>query len=53
VRRQIDAGPPGVRGLPIIEESEKVDLRAATAMAEQLQRDVFPGHRVGLPCTAG
>ena len=33
---------------PIIEESEKVDLRAATEMAEQLQRDVFPGHRVGL-----
>jgi ATP-dependent DNA helicase RecG len=33
---------------PLIEESEKTDLRAATAMAEQLQRDVFPGFRVGL-----
>jgi ATP-dependent DNA helicase RecG len=33
---------------PLIEESEKTDLRAATAMAEQLQREVFPEYRVGL-----
>jgi ATP-dependent DNA helicase RecG len=33
---------------PLIEESEKTDLRAATAMAEQLQREVFPEFRVGL-----
>jgi ATP-dependent DNA helicase RecG len=33
---------------PLIEESEKMDLRAATAMAEQLQHEVFPEYRVGL-----
>jgi ATP-dependent DNA helicase RecG len=33
---------------PLIEESEKTDLRAATAMAEQLQREVFREFRVGL-----
>jgi ATP-dependent DNA helicase RecG len=33
---------------PLIEESEKTDLRAATAMAEQLQREIFPDFRVGL-----
>ena len=48
VRRQIDAGRQAYVVYPIIEESEKVDLRAATEMAQQLQRDVFPGRRVGL-----
>lgn len=33
---------------PLIEESEKMDLRAATAMAEQLQHEVFPEFRIGL-----
>ena len=33
---------------PLIEESEKSDLRAATAMAEQLQTEVFREFRVGL-----
>ncbi|MEW6409592.1 MAG: ATP-dependent DNA helicase RecG [Nitrospirota bacterium] len=33
---------------PIIEESEKVDLKAATEMAEHLARDVFPSKRVQL-----
>jgi ATP-dependent DNA helicase RecG len=33
---------------PLIEESEKTDLRTATAMAEQLQREVLPEFRVGL-----
>jgi ATP-dependent DNA helicase RecG len=33
---------------PLIEESEKTDLRAATAMAEQLQHEVLPEFRVGL-----
>jgi ATP-dependent DNA helicase RecG len=32
---------------PLVEESEKVDLRAATAMAEELTR-VFPEYRVAL-----
>ncbi len=33
---------------PLVEESEKSDLRAATEMAAHLQSDVFPGLRIGL-----
>ncbi len=33
---------------PLVEESEKVDLRAATAMAEHLQAEVFPDFTVAL-----
>jgi ATP-dependent DNA helicase RecG len=33
---------------PLVEESEASDLRAATEMAERLQREVFPDRRVGL-----
>src|SRR5436190_7935318 len=33
---------------PLVEESEKSDLRAATEMAQHLQEQVFPGLRIGL-----
>jgi len=33
---------------PLVEESEKLDLKDATQMAEHLQREVFPTFRVGL-----
>jgi ATP-dependent DNA helicase RecG len=33
---------------PLVEETEKMDLKAATQMAEHLQADIFPGLRVGL-----
>jgi ATP-dependent DNA helicase RecG len=33
---------------PLVEESEVVDVRAATEMAERLQREVFPDLRIGL-----
>jgi ATP-dependent DNA helicase RecG len=33
---------------PLVEESEKSDLKAATEMAAHLQKDVFPGWRLGL-----
>ena len=33
---------------PLVEESEKVDLRAATAMADHLQAEIFPDYRVAL-----
>ncbi|HOC38852.1 MAG TPA: ATP-dependent DNA helicase RecG [Thermodesulfobacteriota bacterium] len=33
---------------PVIEESEKTDLLAATTMFEHLQKDIFPQYRVGL-----
>jgi ATP-dependent DNA helicase RecG len=33
---------------PIIEESEKLDLRNATDMYEDLRSEVFPEFRIGL-----
>ena len=33
---------------PLIEESEKVDLKAATEMAEHLKKDIFPEYNLGL-----
>jgi ATP-dependent DNA helicase RecG len=33
---------------PLVEESETLDLKDATRMAEHLQKDVFPNYRVGL-----
>jgi ATP-dependent DNA helicase RecG len=33
---------------PLVEETEKSDLKAATQMAEHLQRDIFPDLRIGL-----
>ncbi|HSB07544.1 MAG TPA: ATP-dependent DNA helicase RecG, partial [Thermodesulfobacteriota bacterium] len=33
---------------PLVEESEKLDLKDATRMAEEIQREVFPEFRIGL-----
>ena len=33
---------------PLVEESDKIDLKAATEMADHLAQDVFPAYRVGL-----
>mgnify|MGYP005840917857 CR=1 FL=1 len=33
---------------PLVEESEKLQLRDATRMAEQLQKEVFPEFKIGL-----
>jgi ATP-dependent DNA helicase RecG len=33
---------------PLVEESEKLDLKDATRMAEHLRKDVFPEFRIGL-----
>ncbi len=48
IRGELDAGRQAYVVYPIIEESEKVDLRAATEMADHLSHDVFPGYRVAL-----
>jgi ATP-dependent DNA helicase RecG len=48
LREQIDAGRQAAIIYPLIEASEKIDLRAATEMADHLAHDVFPAHRVGL-----
>jgi len=48
LRAQIAEGRQVYVVCPLVEESEVSDLRAATEMAERLQRDVFPERRVGL-----
>jgi ATP-dependent DNA helicase RecG len=48
VRQQVHAGRQAYVIYPLVEESEKVDLKAATAMAEHLSRDVFPEFSVAL-----
>jgi len=48
IRRELQQGRQAYIVYPLIEKSEKLDLRAATEMSEHLQRDVFPEFRVGL-----
>ncbi len=48
VRAQVELGRQAYVVYPLIEESEKVDLKAATAMADHLATDIFPELRVAL-----
>jgi ATP-dependent DNA helicase RecG len=48
VRRQLEAGRQAFMVLPLIEESDKMDLRAATEEYERLQRGPLAGARMGL-----
>jgi ATP-dependent DNA helicase RecG len=48
LRKQVEQGRQAYVIYPIIEQSEKVDLRAATDMADHLANDVFPEFRVAL-----
>ena len=48
VRRQIEQGRQAYIIYPLVEESAKVDLKAATEMADHLSHDVFPEFRVAL-----
>jgi ATP-dependent DNA helicase RecG len=48
VRQQLDAGRQAYVIYPLVEESEKIDLRSATEMADHLQAEVFPAYRVAL-----
>jgi len=48
VRGQLDAGRQAYVIYPLVEESAKVDLKAATEMADHLTQEVFPQYRVGL-----
>jgi len=45
---QIQAGRQAYIVYPLVEESEKVDLLAATGEFERLRTEVFPGRRLGL-----
>jgi len=48
VRAQLDAGRQAYVIYPLVEESVKVDVKAATEMADHLATEVFPQYRVGL-----
>ena len=48
VREQLDSGRQAYAIYPLVDESEKVDLKAATAMFEHLSQDIFPHYTVGL-----
>jgi ATP-dependent DNA helicase RecG len=48
VRTQLDAGRQVYVIYPLVEESDKIDLKAATEMADHLAQEVFPAYRVGL-----
>jgi ATP-dependent DNA helicase RecG len=48
IRDQIEAGRQAYIVYPLVEESEQLDLKAATDMARHLARDVFPEFAVGL-----
>jgi ATP-dependent DNA helicase RecG len=48
VRSQLEAGRQAYVVYPLVEESSKVDVRAATEMADHLAAEVFPEYRVEL-----
>lgn len=48
VRREVEAGRQAFVICPLVEESEKLDLHAATETAARLREEVFPDFRVGL-----
>jgi ATP-dependent DNA helicase RecG len=48
IRQQLDAGRQTYVIYPLVEESAKIDLRAATEMADHLALEVFPAYRVAL-----
>ena len=48
LRRELRRGRQAYVVYPLVEESEKVDLRAATEMSVYLQQTVFPEYQIGL-----
>jgi ATP-dependent DNA helicase RecG len=48
IRDQLDAGRQAYVIYPLVEESEKIDLKSATEMADHLQTEVFPAYKVAL-----
>jgi len=48
VRDELDRGRQAYVIYPLVEGSEKVDLKSATEMADHLQADVFQAYRVAL-----
>jgi ATP-dependent DNA helicase RecG len=48
VKREVEAGRQAYIVYPVIEESEKIDLKAATVMFDQLSASVFADRRIAL-----
>jgi ATP-dependent DNA helicase RecG len=48
IRTELDAGRQAYIIYPLVEGSEKVDLKSATEMADHLQAEIFPAYRVAL-----
>ena len=48
IRKEVAAGRQAFIICPLVEESEAIEARAATAEHERLQREVFPDLQVGL-----
>jgi ATP-dependent DNA helicase RecG len=48
IRKEIEKGRQAFVVYPLVEESEKLDLKAATVEAKRLQDEVFPELKVGL-----
>ncbi len=48
IRKELAKGHQVFIVYPLVEQSENLDLKDATKMAEHLQKDIFPDDRVGL-----
>ena len=48
IRREVQKGHQIFIVYPLVEESENLDLKDATRMAEHLQKEIFPEYRIGL-----
>ena len=48
VESQLAEGRQGYVVYPLVDESEKIDLRSATEEHQRLSQDVFPNYRLGL-----
>ena len=48
IRKEVARGRQGYVVYPLVEESEKLDLKAATLGYEQARKEVFPDLRIGL-----
>jgi ATP-dependent DNA helicase RecG len=48
LERELKKGRQAYVVYPLVEESEKSDLKAATEMAAHLQKDIFPHRNIGL-----
>ncbi|MEK6539525.1 MAG: ATP-dependent DNA helicase RecG, partial [Deltaproteobacteria bacterium] len=48
IRGELEKGRQAYVVYPLIEESEELDLKDATRMAEHLRKDIFPEYKTGL-----